>query len=166
MRTCAPRWRAIDGAAYRLVLPWDTGGWTERGDRLLEARRGRIGRTRLRGAASAACPASARAACRVAGHRPAIQPVDASIVSDRLDLPRSRRFDLVLATNVLVYYDTFEQTLALASVAAMLKPGGVLLTNDAVLEIPEVPMRSAGMCRAVLERPGDGERMVSIREVQ
>ena len=74
-----------------------------------------------------------------------IQPVDASIVSDRLDLPDdSSSFDSVLASNVLVYYDTFEQTLALASIAAMLKPGGILLSNDAVLEIPEVPLRSAG----------------------
>ena len=90
-----------------------------------------------------------------------IQPVDASIVSDRLDLPDDRQFDLVLASNVLVYYDTFEQTLALASIAAMLKPGGVLLSNDAVLEIPEVPLRSAGSLAVPFsDRPGDGERMV------
>ena len=80
-----------------------------------------------------------------------IRPLDASIVSDRLDLADGERFDLVLASNVLLYYDTFEQTLALASIAAMLKPGGVLLTNDAVLEMPEIPMRSAGnLARAVL----------------
>ena len=90
-----------------------------------------------------------------------IKPVDASIVSDRLDLPDDRQFDLVLASNVLVYYDTFEQTLALASVAAMLKPGGVLLSNDTVLEIPEVPLRSAGSLAVPFsDRPGDGERMV------
>jgi SAM-dependent methyltransferase len=90
-----------------------------------------------------------------------LQPVDASIVSDRLTLPAERHFDLVLASNVLVYYDTFEQTLALASIAAMLKPGGVLLTNDAMLEIPEVPLRSEGSLAVPFsDRPGDGERMV------
>jgi hypothetical protein len=32
-------------------------------------------------------------------------------------------FDLIIATNVLVYYDVFEQTLALADVSKMLRPG-------------------------------------------
>jgi hypothetical protein len=82
-------------------------------------------------------------------------------VSDRLVTPDAQRFDLVLATNVLIYYDTFEQTMALASIAAILRPGGVLLTNDAVLEIPEIPMRSAGTIAVPFsERSGDGERMI------
>ena len=43
----------------------------------------------------------------------------------------------------------------------MLRPGGVLLTNDAVLEVPEVPMRSQGYVSvAFSNRPGDGERMI------
>ena len=43
----------------------------------------------------------------------------------------------------------------------MLRPGGVLLTNDAVLEVPEVPLRSAGTLAVPFsDRPGDGERMV------
>ena len=67
----------------------------------------------------------------------------------------------MVATNVLLYYDTFEQTLALASIAAMLRPGGVLLTNDAVLEMPGMPLRSAGTLGVPFsERQGDGERMV------
>ena len=82
-------------------------------------------------------------------------------MSDRLDLPDGERFDLVLATNVLLYYDTFEQTLALDAIAAMLRPGGVLLTNDAVLEVPEIPMRSEGYLTVRFsDREGDGERMV------
>ena len=45
-----------------------------------------------------------------------------------------------MATNVLVYYDVFEQALAAANVAAMLRPGGVFVTNTAVLPTP--PLRA------------------------
>jgi hypothetical protein len=41
---------------------------------------------------------------------------------------------------VLVYYDVFEQALAAANVAAMLRPGGVFVTNTAVLPTP--PLRA------------------------
>ena len=82
-------------------------------------------------------------------------------MSDRLVLPERERFDLVLASNVLLYYDTFEQTLAAAAIADMLRPGGALLTNDAVLEVPEVPMRSGGYLTVRFsDREEDGERMV------
>jgi chemotaxis methyl-accepting protein methylase len=50
-------------------------------------------------------------------------------------------FDLIVATNILVYYDAFEQSLALANIAKMLKPGGVFLTNYAVA--PQPPMEPA-----------------------
>ena len=41
--------------------------------------------------------------------------------SSSLD-PRER-FDLIIATNVLVYYDVFEQSLALANLATMMRRG-------------------------------------------
>ena len=42
------------------------------------------------------------------------------------------RFDLVVATNVLVYYEPFEQALAVSNMAGMLRTGGLLLTNQPV----------------------------------
>jgi 2-polyprenyl-3-methyl-5-hydroxy-6-metoxy-1,4-benzoquinol methylase len=69
-----------------------------------------------------------------------IVPRDLNIVVDRLAVASDQRFDLVVATNVLVYYDVFEQALAAANVAAMLKPGGVFVTNTAVLPTP--PLRA------------------------
>jgi SAM-dependent methyltransferase len=69
-----------------------------------------------------------------------ITPRDLNIVVDRLPLRDDERFDLVVATNVLVYYDVFEQALAAANVAAMLRPGGVFMTNTAVLPTP--PLRA------------------------
>ena len=56
--------------------------------------------------------------------------LDLDIVYQRLDLPPGERFDVVVATNVLIYYDIFEQALATANIAAMLAPEGVLLTNE------------------------------------
>ena len=52
--------------------------------------------------------------------------LDVNIVTERLD---GQAFDLVIATNVFIYYDLFEQALALSNVAAMLNRGGVLLAN-------------------------------------
>ena len=66
----------------------------------------------------------------------AIDPRALDVVVDRLPLAPGERFDLVVATNVLVYYDVFEQALALANIASMLRPGGVLLTNSAALPSP------------------------------
>ncbi len=74
----------------------------------------------------------------------ACEPLDLDIVLERADLPDAERFDLVVATNILVYYDAFEQTLALQNIAAMLKPGGFLLSNDELRESSAVPMRRVG----------------------
>jgi hypothetical protein len=59
-----------------------------------------------------------------------ITPVDMNIVFQRLELPSQEAFDLIIGTSIFVYYNAFEQSLARANVAAMLKPGGYLLSND------------------------------------
>jgi SAM-dependent methyltransferase len=66
-----------------------------------------------------------------------ITPRDLNIVIERLE-PRAddERFDLVVATNVFVYYDTFQQALAVTNVGRMLRPGGSLLSNQAVRPVP------------------------------
>lgn len=75
---------------------------------------------------------------------PFIEAVDLNIVGTQLSLKPAEKFDLIVATNILVYYDPFEQALALANIAAMLKPGGFLLTNDHLPVAPSVPMKQAG----------------------
>ena len=60
-------------------------------------------------------------------------PRDVNIVLERTD---DEPFDLIIATNVLVYDDMFEQSLALANVARMLRTGGFFLTNYAVSPLP------------------------------
>jgi hypothetical protein len=49
------------------------------------------------------------------------------IVAERLPPPA---FDLVIATNVLPYFDDVELALALANVTSMLAPGGLFLHNE------------------------------------
>jgi hypothetical protein len=69
-----------------------------------------------------------------------IVPRDLNIVVERIpDLADDERFDLVVATNVFVYYDTFEQMLAVMNLASMLRAGGSLLSNQAL--IPIAPLK-------------------------
>jgi SAM-dependent methyltransferase len=70
---------------------------------------------------------------------------DLNIVLQRPDpLPDAERFDLVIATNILLYYDVFEQSLAGINIAKMLRPGGLLLTNDRIFELPTTPLSGVG----------------------
>jgi hypothetical protein len=71
-----------------------------------------------------------------------ITPQDLDIIVQRLEpLADAERFDLIVATNILVYYDAFDQALALANIAKMLRPGGFFVTNYAV--VPVAPLESA-----------------------
>jgi SAM-dependent methyltransferase len=64
-------------------------------------------------------------------------PFDLDIVVEHLNPAAGERpFDLIVATNVLLYYDAFEQALALRNISAMLRPGGYLLTNTPVSPPP------------------------------
>ena len=74
-----------------------------------------------------------------------IHPVDLNIVLERINLAEADRFDLMVGTNIFIYYDAFERSLALENAGAMLKRGGLLLTNDQLPEVPGGSMRLAGV---------------------
>jgi len=88
----------------------------------------------------------------------ACEPVDLNIVLERLNLAAVDHFDLIVATNIFVYYDAFEQSLALENAGAMLKPGGLLLTNDRLPTVPGSSMRLAGVTVVPFDSPGVSER--------
>jgi len=92
-----------------------------------------------------------------------VTPEALNVVVARLeDAP----FDLVLATNVFVYYDVLDQCLALTNVEAMLRPGGFLLSNNALLELPASHMRSAGYLTVQYsDREDDGDHIVWYRRL-
>ncbi|MGH9373353.1 MAG: hypothetical protein ACRD15_17670 [Vicinamibacterales bacterium] len=50
------------------------------------------------------------------------------VVTDRLE---GTPFDVIVATNILPYFDDVELMLAMSNVAAMLAPGGIFLHNEA-----------------------------------
>ncbi len=64
--------------------------------------------------------------------------LNVNIVTERLD---AEAFDLVIATNVFIYYDLLEQALAMSNVEAMLKPGAFLLANFSAPNLTSVTIR-------------------------
>ena len=84
-----------------------------------------------------------------------IDPRDLDIIVQRPDpLPSNERYDLVVATNILIYYDVFEQSLALSNIAHMLRPAGILLTNNPLFELPSLPMHQVGETHAIYTSGG------------
>ena len=136
LHIAAARKNAAQGHSYALQLPWFAGGrWTDAFrasfTQYWQALGSKIGDS----VPPIPVPQSATGyETRAVNVRPAIvnriTPVDMNIVYQRLPLAPADRFDLIIATNILVYYGAFEQSLARANIAAMLKPGGHLLSND------------------------------------
>jgi hypothetical protein len=56
---------------------------------------------------------------------------------------------------VFIYYDTFEQALALRNIATLLKPGGFFLTNDWLPHVSQIPMRPMGYTAVQYGESGD-----------
>lgn len=131
------RQRARLGAAYRLNLILENDAPDRVADEELVAYWRRAG-DRLGAAGPARVPARIHdVRARAIDVRPdavlAVEAVDLNIVVDRLATPDAASgFDLVVATNVLVYYEPFEQALAATNMAGMLRAGGLLLTNQPV----------------------------------
>jgi SAM-dependent methyltransferase len=96
---------------------------------------------------------------RAVGIRPEVvlscDPVDLNVVFEQFDGPATTRFDLIIATNVFLYYDTLQQALALQNISTLLKPGGFLLTNGWLPDVPAIPMKSIGYTPIKYGEQGD-----------
>jgi SAM-dependent methyltransferase len=89
-----------------------------------------------------------------------IAPQDVNIIVQRLEpLPDTERFDLIVATNILVYYDAFDQALALVNIAKMLKPGGYFITNYAVSPLPPLEPSASVVTAVFFDRQGNGDTL-------
>ena len=86
----------------------------------------------------------------------ACRAVDLNIVLERLNSAEADRFDLMVGTNIFIYYDAFERSLALENAGSMLKRGGLLLTNDRLPEVPGGSMREAGVTEVPYNRDAVG----------
>jgi len=83
------------------------------------------------------------------------EPVDMNVVFEQFSGSATKPFDLVVATNVFLYYDTFEQALALRNISDLLKPGGLFVTNDWLPHVPQIPMHSIGYTPVKYGESGD-----------
>lgn len=132
----AVRKNAAGGRPYTVQLPWFAGGrWSAdfRGkfNAYWQALGSRIGDPVAPIPVPAALAGIETRAIRI---RPAmaarVNPVDMNIVYQVLPGAPGERFDLIVGTNIFLYYGAFEQSLARSNMAAMLKAGGYLLSND------------------------------------
>lgn len=140
LHIAAARKNALSGRSYTIQLPWYADGrWSDdfrsRFIRYWQRLGSKIGERVAPIPVPAAAPGFQTRAVKIRpGVVEQIQPVDMNIVFQRLPLPADQRFDLIIGTNIFLYYGGFEQALARANVAAMLKPGGYLLSNDKLEE--------------------------------
>jgi hypothetical protein len=79
--------------------------------------------------------------------------VDLNIVTSRLD---GEALDLVIATNVFIYYDVLEQALAMSNVEAMVKPGGFLLANFSAPKLTSLTIRPVETSTTLYARASGG----------
>jgi hypothetical protein len=160
----AARKRAQGGAGYPLQLPIRANiKWTAEALRYWEQFGAAVGeKTSALPPPPMACEAKTRAV-RI---RPAIvlrvRPRRLDVVYERLVLPENEKFDLIIGTNIFVYYSAFEQTLAELNLAAMLRKRGRVLTNDALpVNGRESALSEIGFSTtAYSDREKDGDRIV------
>ncbi len=61
-----------------------------------------------------------------------VSSLDLNVVAQTVDLAEGAGYDLIVATNVLVYYDRFGQAVGMAGITRLLNPGGIFLCNNAL----------------------------------
>jgi hypothetical protein len=120
--------QARKGRTCVIQLPRDeSAGWTPEAISYWECLGGRIGAP----VPPAAAPRglTVRAVAVASDYAALIEPVDLNVVTQVLETAPGTGFDLVVATNILVYYDRFQQALAMAGIARMMNSGGAFLSN-------------------------------------
>jgi len=86
-----------------------------------------------------------------------------NIVTQTHEAPAGQGFDLVVATNVLLYYNPLEQAMALTNIAQMLASGGILLANNP-LPIDKVQaFEYLGVRHVSFNDSGAGDDIVTFR---
>jgi len=137
LRAVARRGKA--GQSYPIQLPRDVNaGWNAEAMAYWE----RFGDVIASGIHALAIPAAlngqtvARAVAIKPRYAARVEAADLDVVAQTMDVPHGAGFDLVVATNILVYYDLFQQGLAKAAIAGIMNPGGILLANHALPKEP------------------------------
>ena len=157
---------AVQGRGYTIQLPRDPSrGWKSELVVYWERFGDQIGNAAKPVAVPASLQGTILRAVRVQPEFVrAMRAIDLNVVLQREEVPAGAKFDLLIATNILVYYDTFEQSLALTNIQSMLRPGGFLLTNNLLLELPSLKMKSVDYVSVEYSsRESDGDQIVWYR---
>ena len=130
------RKKAATGIAYTVQLPWRVSDqWSDALNREFANYWNSLGKQVGRPVTAATVPSEASdIRVRAVEVRPQLVerlvPVDMNVVFQRAGLPADQQFDIIIGTDIFVYYGDVEQSLARANIATMLKPGGYLLSDD------------------------------------
>jgi hypothetical protein len=90
-----------------------------------------------------------------------IHPFDTNIVLQSPQLQEKDRYDLIIGTNIFLYYDSFGQALAMKNLEKMLKQGGILLSNNSLIEFPFNSIHSIGYTKTTYsDKTNDGDAIV------
>ena len=160
------RERAVQGTGYTVQLPLRADiHWTPGTVSYWQSFGSMIGKpVPPLAAPQGAGEAKVRAVRISPSHVTHVRPADLNVVLQRLDLPQNERFDMVIGTNIFVYYDELEQALAEANIAKMLKPNGILLTNDALPAGDGAAFEVIDFSTTIYsDRRADGDRIVWMR---
>jgi hypothetical protein len=148
--------RALKGQNYTIQLPRDTnaawsdaavGYWKEFGSVLGAPVKPLPVPDALPGIES-------RALAIRAGYAASITPIDLNIVAQTSDSPKGQSFDLIVATNILVYYDVFQQALAMSNIAGLLSPNGIFVANNALPAAHDHRLKYLGRKNVVFAKDG------------
>lgn len=148
------RSRAARGLPYRIQIPWDaTKAWAPEFSDYWTSFGTHVGQPTRALPVPAATPELKMRALEI---RPsfvrAIRPVDMNVVFQYDALPDANRFDLVIGTNIFVYYGEFEQALAVTNLSTMIRPGGLLLSNNYLAVFPASHFKEIGRTVAPLTK--------------
>lgn len=161
--------QGLQGKPYVVQLPWSTNqAWTPELTQYWKSFGDQVGTP----TPPAALPANVTGLeLRAVEIKPTfvarVNAVDTNIVLQYLELADGEKFDLIVGTNIFVYYDGFQKSLALANVAKMLRPGGFLLSNQGLLEIPSSRVKWTGYTKVQYSTSDalDGDFIVWYRRV-
>ena len=125
---------ARKGHAYQVQLPRDAAAqWTSQAVDYWEKFGEVIGKPAKPLAVPDQLPSVELKAVTISPDRAArVTPMDLNIVAQTVDFPDGEGFDLVVATNILVYYDHFQQAMAMGNIARMMNAKGIFVSNTAL----------------------------------
>ena len=79
---------------------------------------------------------------------------DLDMVAQQLDISPSGGFDLVIATNVFVYYNFFEQSLAMQNISRMMNHSGIFLVNQILSNQHPDSLKLIDQCQVTFNAKG------------